>query len=157
MTEEAALPEAESGVYGSTMTDHHLSEMVVDKRGLTAMGGASIAIGLGLLGAIIDVATGSGLRATFAVLFILGCVLSAALVHREDLLAAVIMPPLAYMALAFVGAAFQHSNITGGWFRQQTIEMASSLVLDAPTLIIASILSFAIALYRAKLRRARTA
>ena len=157
MTDEAALPEAESGVYGSTLTEHHLSETVVDKRGLTAFGGASIAVGFGLLGAIIDVSTGSGLRAVFSVMFVLGCVLSAALVHREDLLAAVIMPPLVYMALAFVGASFQHSNITGGWFRQQTIEMASSLVLDAPTLILATVLSFAIALYRRKVPRSSAA
>lgn len=153
--EEASLEPAET-VYGTPVDshDHHLSEDFVDKRGLTALGGASIAVGLGVLGALIDLATGSGLRTVFAILFIAGCAISAALVHTEDLLAAVIMPPLVYLGLAFLGASIQHSNLTGGWFRQQTIEMASSLVLNAPTLIIATIVSVVIAVLRRSRSRA---
>lgn len=154
MTEEAAIADVGSGVYGGEHHEHHLSEDFGDKRGLTALGGASIAVGLGLVGAIIDVTTGSGLRLVFGVLFILGCVISAARVHTEDLLAAVVMPPLVYMALAFAGAAMEHSNLTGGWIRQQTIEMGSALVFGAPTLIIATVLSFSIALLRSRMRKA---
>lgn len=127
---------------------HHLAEMVADRRGLTAIGGASIAIGLGLLGAVIDVTTGQGLRGTFSVLFIAGCVISALLVHAEDLMAAVIMPPLVYLALAFIGTTLDGSSVGGGWLRQQTIEMGSALVLLAPTLIIAGVASVVIALVR---------
>lgn len=127
---------------------HHLAEMVADRRGLTAIGGASIAVGLGLIGAIIDVSTGDGLRVVFGTLFIIGCLISAAAVHVEDLMAAVIMPPLAYLLAAFVGSALDKSSLTGGWFRQQSVEMASNLVLDAPVLIIATVASVAIAFLR---------
>lgn len=134
--------------------EHHMTDLVADRRGLTAFGGAAIAIGLGLLGAIIDVTSGEGLRGTFTVLFIAGCVISALLVHAEDLMAAVIMPPLVYLGLAFVGTALDGSKVSGGWFKQQTVEMGSALVLGAPTLLIASAASVLIALvrYRASVR-----
>src|SRR3954471_7046595 len=88
--------------------DHHLhlpaGAHVADRRGLTATGAVTIALTLGVIGALIDVNTGRGLRTVFALCFIVGSALAAMLVHREDLKASVIMPPLTYCVLALIGA-----------------------------------------------------
>jgi hypothetical protein len=137
---------------------HHAAASIGDRRGLTAAGGVGIAVLLGLAGGAYDVLTGSGLRLVFAVAFIAGCALAALLVHTEDLLAAVIMPPLVYLLLAFIGAVVERRGQTGSFFAQQTLEMANSLILDAPVLLIATGLALIIAGVRALLgRRRRTA
>ncbi len=137
---------------------HHSTASVGDRRGLTAVGAVAIALVLGLAGGAYDVLTGSGLRLVFAVAFIAGCAIAALLVHPEDLLAAVIMPPLVYLALTFVGGVVERSDQTGSFFAQQALEMANSLILDAPVLLTATGLALIIAGVRALLgRRRRTA
>lgn len=126
-----------------------LGSHVVDWRGLTATGAVGVALGLGLLGGAIDVLTGPGLRAVFAVTFVLGCVLASLLVHREDLVAAVVMPPLIYVVLALLAGGLQASGAGGGWLRQQGLELATSLVLGAPVLLAATGLALVVAGARA--------
>src|SRR5512144_85044 len=119
-----------------------LGSHVVDWRGLTATGAVGVALGLGLLGGAIDVLTGPGLRAVFAVTFVLGCVLASLLVHREDLVAAVVMPPLIYVVLALLAGGLQASG-------EQGLELATSLVLGAPVLLAATGLALVVAGARA--------
>jgi hypothetical protein len=121
---------------------------VVDRRGLTAAGAVAVALVLGGVGGVIDVMTGSGLRTAFAVCFVAGCALAALKVHREDLLAAVVMPPLVYVAIAVVAGAFSHTGAAGGWLTQEALELATSLVLGAPVLLGATALAFVIAVVR---------
>lgn len=141
-----------------TAEQHHSAASVGDRRGLTAVGAVAIALVLGLAGGAYDVLTGSGLRLVFAVAFIAGCALAALLVHSEDLLAAVIMPPLVYLVLAFVGGVVERSGQSGSFLAQQALEMANSLILDAPVLLTATAVALVVAGARAMLgRRRRTA
>jgi hypothetical protein len=127
---------------------------VADRRGLTATGAVALALSLGLLGAVIDVNTGSGLRTTFAVLFVLGSGLAALLVHREDIKATVVMPPLTYCVLALVGSAIGHTARTGSFVKAQAVELVASLTTGAPVLYAATGSALLVALVRA-LRSAR--
>jgi hypothetical protein len=121
---------------------------VVDKRGLTAVGAVTVALVLGAAGGLIDVLTGPGLRTVFAICFIAGCAFAAFKVHREDLIATIIMPPLVYVALALIAGAFSQTAPVGGWMTRQALELATSLILGAPVLLTATGLAFVIALVR---------
>lgn len=109
-----------------------------DRRGLTATGAVAVALVLGLAGGAYDVLTGPGLRDVFAVSFVLGCVLAALTVHREDLIAAVVMPPLVYVVLALLGGAVERTAATGSFITQQAIELVNALLIGAPVLLTAT-------------------
>lgn len=149
-------PEADSGEPREAH-EHHLhlpaGAHVADRRGLTAMGAVAIGLAIGFVGAVIDVRTGAGLRTVFAVCFVTGSAIAALLAHREDLKATVIMPPLLYCVLALVGAAIGHSSSSGGFVKQQALELVSSLIDGAPVLYLATGVALVIALVR--LRSAR--
>lgn len=134
--------------------EHHLhlpaGAHVADRRGLTATGAVTIALALGVAGAVVDVNTGRGLRTAFALCFIVGSALAALLVHREDLKASVIMPPLTYCVLALIGAAIGHTEAAGSFVKTQGLELVSALVLGAPVLYIATGLALVIAAIRAR-------
>ena len=122
--------------------------LVGDHRGLTATGAAAVALGAGIVGGLIDVMTGEGLRTTFAVFFVLGCAAAAYKVHREDLFAAVVIPPLAYVALAVVANLGTRTTASGSFLKQQVLELMASLVMRAPVLLIATGLAALVALAR---------
>jgi hypothetical protein len=149
---EPAAPPFEQGEH------HHLhlpaGAHVADRRGLTATGAVTIALVLGFVGAAIDVNTGRGLRMTFAIFFILGSGLAALLVHREDIKATVVMPPLTYCVLALIGAAIGHTHLAGSFVKGQGVQLVSALILGAPTLYAATGVALLVALGRA-LRSAR--
>lgn len=126
---------------------------VADRRGLTAMGAVTLGLAIGLVGAVFDVRTGAGLRTGFAVCFITGSALAALLAHREDLKATIVMPPLTYCVLALVGAAIGHSSSSGGFVKQQALELVSSLIDGAPVLYAATGLALVIALVRLRTSR----
>ena len=129
----------------------HLPEgaHVGDRRGLTATGAVALAVGSGLVGGTVDVLTGPGLRTVFAVCFVLGCAAAALLVHREDLLASVVVPPLAFCALALVAAHVEGLGGSGSWVTQQVLELSSALIVNAPALLTATASAAAVALVRA--------
>ena len=134
-------------------TSHAHGVHVVDRRGLTAVGAVTVALLLGAAGGFIDVMTGPGLRTVFAICFIAGCAFAALKVHREDLIATVVMPPLVYVALTLVAGAFSKTAAVGGVLTRQALELATSLVLGAPVLLTATGLAFAIAVVRALMGR----
>ena len=121
---------------------------VADGRGLTAAGAALVALVVGLLGVAFDLLTGSGLREAFAVAFVTGCVLAALAVHREDLFAVVVMPPLVYVVLAFVGGAFGTTAGSGSFLTRQAIELVNAVVIGAPVLMVATFAALVIAVFR---------
>lgn len=121
---------------------------VGDRRGLTALGAVALAVAAGSLGALVDVATGSGLRTVFAGAFVIGCAAAAALAHREDLFAVVVMPPLLYVALALAAGVVERGDQPGGFLTQQALELVNALVLGAPVLLIATAFTAVIALAR---------
>ena len=116
------------------------------------MGAVSVALGLGVLGGLVDVLTGPGLGVVFAVLFVAGCGIAALKVHREDLVAAVVAPPLVYCAILVGSGGLRKSGAGGSWVTRQALELASSLILGAPVLLSATGLALAVALARAARR-----
>jgi hypothetical protein len=88
----------------------------------------------GLAGGGYDLLNGAGVGTVFAICFVAGCVLAALLVHREDLGAAVVMPPLVYVALALATGAVEPTG--GGSFALRgAVEVLNAIVLGAPVLI----------------------
>jgi hypothetical protein len=139
---------ASGGPASPPAAPHEHALHVVDRRGLTAVGAVTVALLLGAVGGFIDVMTGPGLRTVFAICFIAGCAFAALKVHREDLIATVVMPPLVYVALALLAGAFSKTAAVGGVLTRQALELATSLVLGAPVLLTATGLAFAIAVVR---------
>ena len=141
---------------GSEHADHHVhlpaGAHLSDRRGLTATGAVALTLVLGIVGAVIDVKTGRGLRTTFAVFFVVGSGLGALLAHREDLKATVFMPPLTYCLLAVIGGYLGDTQAPGSFLKQNALELASALITGAPVLFTA----FGVALVIALVRRART-
>lgn len=110
--------------------------LLADRRGLSAAGGVVLSVLLSVAGAGFDVLTGSGLRMGFAGCFLAGCILTALLVHREDLGAAVVMPPLIYVILSLgIGALARTAN-SGSFVLQQALELVNAIVLGAPVLLL---------------------
>lgn len=124
--------------------------------GLPASGAIALALGAGIGGGAVDVLTGSGLRAAFAVSFVLGCLLAAALVRRESLLAAVVTPPLAYVALALAAAALQGDGSSTSWLMKQIFELLTALITGAPVLIAATVGAVVVAAVRMVMPRPST-
>ena len=121
---------------------------MADRRGLTAAGAALLAVAVGLLGVAFDLLTGSDLREVFAVAFVTGCVLAALAVHREDLFAVVVMPPLVYVVLAFAAGVFGTTAGTGSFVTRQAIELVNAVVIGAPVLMVATLAVLVIAVFR---------
>lgn len=142
-----------------TAHEHHLhlpdaAHVVADRRGLTATGAVAIALALGIVGAAIDVKTGHGLRTVFAVCFVAGSALAAVLVHREDLRAAVVIPPFTYCALAVIGGFLGSTKVAGSFVTKEGVALLDALVLRAPVLFVATGAALVIALVR-KVREPR--
>jgi hypothetical protein len=121
---------------------------IADRRGITATGAVAVAIAMGVVGGAIDVASGRGLRVVFAVFFFLGCAAAAALIHREDLLAAVVIPPLAYIALALLAGTVRGSGAGGSLARRQISELYDALIISFPALFYATAAAATVALVR---------
>ena len=124
-----------------------------DRRGLTGAGGVTLTLLIGGAGAAVDLVTGNGLRLVFAVCFAAGATLTAALVHREDLRAAAVMPPLLYVILAVLGGAIDPQGATGSLPAKLALGLLNALVLGAPVLVSATLVSLAVVLVRAVRRR----
>lgn len=112
-----------------------------------------MALLLGAAGAAYDVVTGSGLGLVFAVSFVVGSALAALLVHREDLAAAIVMPPLTYVALAVVAGAVEGGFATGSFVVKRALELMNAVVLGAPVLVTATVVSLVVVVARGLGRR----
>lgn len=129
---------------------------IADRRGITATGAVALAIAMGIVGGAIDVASGRGLRLVFAAFFVTGCASAAALIHREDLLAAVVIPPLAYLALALLAGTVRASGEGGSVARRQVSELYDALIISFPALFTATAVAASVALIRWVASRRRT-
>jgi len=121
---------------------------LADRRGLTALGAVVLTLVLSGAGGAVDVLTGPGLRWVFAVAFVISCLLAALSVHREDLLAVVVMPPLVYAALVLLAGLAESGGSSGSLLLHQAIQLFNGLVLGAPVLLGGTALAAAIALVR---------
>lgn len=121
---------------------------LADRRGLTALGAVLLTLLLGVLAGGVDVLTGQGLGVVFAVTFLCACLLCAVSVHREDLLAVVVMPPLAYAALVLIAGLAERGSSGGSLLLHQAIELFNGLVLGAPVLVAGTAIAAVVALVR---------
>jgi len=126
---------------------------LADRRGLSAAGAVLVAFGLGLLGGVLDIVVSPGLGIGFALAFVAGCLLVALAVHREDLLAVVLMPPLLYLSLVLVSTAIVPTKDSGGQVNQLLVELVNAVVVSAPVLFLATAGTFLVALLRGWRRR----
>lgn len=79
---------------------------IVDQRGLTFVGAVIVSAFIGVVGGVISSQSRSWIGLFFIACFTAGCVLAAALAHREDLIAVLFMPPIVYtMVTVAVGVA----------------------------------------------------
>jgi hypothetical protein len=69
-------------------------------------------------------------------------------VHREDLVATVVMPPLVYVVLALLGGAVERTMGSGSFLTQQALELANALVLGAPVLAAGTLAALVVAVVR---------
>jgi hypothetical protein len=113
--------------------------------GLTGSGVALLGGGVSIVASIIAELLTDGLGWVFSIPFILVCVYCAAEVSKTSLRSAIVMPPLAILAVAAVNPIFAQ-NIAGlrGW----TVKTLTALTTLAPTLMIATGLAAAIVGYR---------
>jgi len=126
-----------------------------DRRGLSITGAVVLVVLLGGSGAAYDVVRGSGLGLGFAVGFVAGCALSGLLIHREDLTAAVVLPPLVYVVLAVAGSAADRGSGAGGFLSDQALALLDAVVLGAPVLVGGTLAAAALAGLRAVAGRSR--
>jgi hypothetical protein len=87
---------------------------------LTGAGAVALAFLVTLTGGAFDLATGSGLRRTFAVTLVIGAVLAAMLVRTRALYVVVIAPPLIYIADSVLASIIEPT----GAFESKTKLMA---------------------------------
>ena len=121
---------------------------VGDRRGLTAAGAVVVTLVLGLVGGAVDLVTGSGLRELFAVSFVVGCAFASLTVHREDLFATVVIPPLVYLVLVFLAGVVERTAGAASLLTRQAIDLVNALVMGAPVLMTATGLAALIATVR---------
>lgn len=122
---------------------------LADRRGLTAAGGALLLLVATVLGTLLD----DDLGLLFALAFSGGAVLAVLLVHREDVGAAVVAPPLVYAAvLGTLGALTGTSDGTGP-LQRAALDVFTALVVGAPVLLGTTAVVLVLALARGLGRR----
>jgi hypothetical protein len=121
---------------------------LADRRGLTVLGAVVLLLVLCLAAGAVDVLTGRGLRLVFAVAFVAGCFVAALSVHREGLLAVVVMPPLVYAGVVLLAGLAESGGSSGSLLLHQAIELFNGLVLGAPVLMAGTATAAVVALIR---------
>jgi hypothetical protein len=110
------------------------------KRGLTILGAVLITLACGYLGAVFDLIVFGHLAWFFGVGFVGGCFFAASRVHDDDLIGAVILPPLVYAAITItVGLVHPADGGSGSGLKNDILNVGSELILRAPPLIVAMI------------------
>jgi hypothetical protein len=118
-----------------------------DPRGLTVAGGAALVVLVALPVLAVDLLLGGGTGLLFGVAFVVGCALAALTVHREDLRAVALMPPLLHVGFALVAGLLAGAG-PGGRLQGLAAQLAGALVYQAPVLWGATAASAGVAAWR---------
>jgi hypothetical protein len=118
------------------------------RRGLSGAAVVVLALVVGLAGVVYDLLTRPGLGLVFAVCFVTGCVLAALLARRGSLGVVAVMPPLVYVVLALVAGLTTSTSGAGSFVVRQGLTLFTTLVLQAPALLLGTGLAVVIALLR---------
>jgi hypothetical protein len=147
---EARPPVRRPGTLPPVAPRPHRPAPLGDQRGLTAAGAAILIVVLATIGLIVDAGRQSHLGIAFTLTLCVAGALAASTVHREDLLASVVMVPLIYLPLAIIGSSFD-STLDNS----RMINVAETITEQAPTLIFAVLVTGIIAGLRAFFGRER--
>lgn len=124
-----------------------------DQRGLTTAGAAVVVLILSSLGAAVDITTGTGLRTVFTITFVIAATLVSTAVRTEDLLASVVLIPLAFAVVAGIAGLIEGS---GFGTLTKLVEAAAIVMINAaPALMLATAIAAAIAGARGYAHRKR--
>jgi hypothetical protein len=104
--------------------------------GVGVRGCAAVAAVPAVIGAVVDAVRSADLGLMFAVLFVLGCLASAVVVRGRDRLAAGFVPPLVYALAIAVGSLIDMRADVGSLPVRFGLEWFSSMVVQAPALLI---------------------
>ena len=115
-------------------------------RRLTLAPATALAISVGLLGALLDVARGAPVATLFALGFAIGCAMATAQVRRADILATVVMPPLAFAAMVVTAGILIHTGGLATW-------LVTAFVIKAPVVWLATAAAALVAAARHPRRR----
>lgn len=123
--------------------------------GVPAWSAVLVAIGCTLLGFLLD-ASGDNteLTATFSTLYVVGCVAAALAVRMRGLFTTMVLPPL----LLFFAVPLAYRQLSGGGsgLKDILLNLAIPLVNRFPTMMIATVLVWAIGAYRTVAYRKET-
>lgn len=117
------------------------------RRGPRALAVAFESLALTSTGGIIDGLTSGELGLWFAVGFVAASVLTAVAVRIEDLLVAVILPPLVFAASVVLTSPAVPGG-SGGGVKRQLVELGTTLALEAPLLVATTAAAGLVALWR---------
>lgn len=107
--------------------------------GIPAWGAVAVAVGASVLGIVVDSFGGNELTATFAALYVVGCVAAVLLVRHRGLFTAMAQPPL----IVFFGVPLAYQFLTtdaGTSVKDIVLNVAIPLVNRFPLMITATIL-----------------
>lgn len=93
--------------------------------------GIALAVGGGVLGALLDVVTGQQVLLLFAVGFTVGAGLATARVHPRDMVPTVVMVPLVYLVLLVGGGLVAGNGHLLGW-------LLPAFIIKAPVVLVAT-------------------
>jgi hypothetical protein len=123
--------------------------IVVDRRGLTTIGIVLLDLIGGFVGLVHDLNTGSHiLGAVTAIAFATATVIAAMIAHREDLAAAVIVPPLAYACVVLVAAGITAGAGAQSFVRTIGEEAVVHVLTSAPGLLVGVAAALVVAVFR---------
>lgn len=125
--------------------------------GLSGLTAVALLVVLAAVGALLDLLTGTGLRALYGLGFVAGCTLSAVLVRLTDKLWVIFAPALVFSAIAVAGAVRTSQDLDRQTISIDTVSETVLRLIDpgkAPYLLAGFALSLAVILVRmAMLRR----
>jgi hypothetical protein len=127
-----------------------------DGQGLPGTLAAAIIVVAAVVGALLDVMTGTGLRTSYGLMFVAGCVLAACLVRMSDKLWAVFAPSLVFTGIAVVGAVQTSRDLGRQMISLETVSETVLRLIDAgkaPYLLAGFSLALAVVLIRMALVR----
>lgn len=100
-----------------------------------------------LVGAVFDLGTGSGLRAVFAVLLLLGGVAAAALARRTEIIVALVAVPIVYGGCVLL-AAIADLPAGGTLLRTLPYQVVTEIVASTPSLLVATVVTLSVVAFR---------
>ncbi|TCN54918.1 hypothetical protein EV641_104183 [Rhodococcus sp. SMB37] len=120
-----------------------MRSLVPSLPGVPWWGAPLIAVGVTLVGLLIDATRGDQLTSTFTVFYVLGCIAAVAAVRYRGLFTAMAQPPLLLLVAVPIGQEILASGSTSG-LRELALNVAYPLVNRFPAMLLATVVVLAI-------------